>query len=1126
MVGDTVGSADPLIGRLIARKFRIKQLIAAGGMGRVYLAEQVNLGKQVAIKVLRANIAANAELAGRFHREAKSASLLSHPNILQMLDFGDDEGLLFIAMELLVGRDLLKVIAEDRPLPPRRIGHIGAQILAALEEAHANGVVHRDLKPDNIMLLDARGEPDFVKVCDFGLAKLSAERGKKGAITIDGSVCGTPEYMSPEQARGGKVDGRSDLYAVAVMLYQMVTGDVPFRASSALSVLTRQVHDAPEPPSVRVPLGVSPQLEAVILRGLEKKRDRRWATAALMRKALLEAVGAPSIELQLPTVTQRASGADSEGTALPTTPWRKVRLPRRGRWIVLAAAALATLFVGAALRALWLRRATSPASVAPAATTTTTTSRPRRAVAVLGFANLSARPQTAWLSTALAEMLGTELGQSPRLRTVDGQQVARMKAELDLKDADGLGKEALARVRRDLDADLVLLGSYTALDGPATRPLRIDLRVQDTASGETVAAVAEVGSDAELFDLVARIGQGLRSKLSPDSVEVVAHLSRAALPANLEAARPYAEGLAQLRVHDAVAALPLLERAVAADPGHALSRLALAQAWATLGNDGRAEEQAEQALELSSPLGREQRLSIAAYHHMVMHDWPKAIDAYQTLSDFFPDNLDYGLGLAEAQWRGPSPRRALDTLDRLRKLPPPVGDDPRIELARTEALLALGDHQAVVATAEGCKQRARARGADLIAAAAAEREATAWMRLGQCDKTVAAVDEAKAVFARTNDRQAIARAARPVGLCLMGTGDDEGALRVSQKMQASSEEIGDRWGVAMALSQSGNALAELGRRSEALARWEKAAGLFRERNDRRQLHIVLGNIALAHYHQGDLLGSRRRNDETLAAVRRLEDKSFLAHMTLQAAELDEALGDLELAQSTVEEGRALAQQLGERPKIAVALTISARLLADGGRLDEARRQLDDAQALLAAIGDAADLRLLAIDQAALALAAGRGAAATEIARNALAQLDEEHAHGAVDAVLGLHEVLARALVATKQTRAARQELDRALAILPPEPQAAVRLQLAITQADVEAAEGQKSAAVQHLTAAIAEAKKAHDAPLELRARLHELVLLARPRLLDVVRARARALADEAKRRGFVVVAEQAGAIAR
>jgi serine/threonine protein kinase/tetratricopeptide (TPR) repeat protein len=1112
---ELVGSADRMLGRLVAQKFRVQLLLAAGGMGRIYLAEQVNLNKEVALKVLRTNVAADAELARRFHREAQSASLLSHPNILQVLDFGDDNGLLFLAMELLRGRDLFHVISEDRPLPPRRIAHIGAQILAALEEAHAHGVVHRDLKPENIIIIDARGERDFVKVCDFGLAKLSAERGPS-TITKSGSICGTPEYMSPEQARGESVDGRSDLYAMACILYQMVAGDPPFRADSLIGVLTRQVQDQPEPPSQRAP-GVSPALEAVILRGLEKSRDKRFATAAEMREALLEAVGGLSLEMQLPlsTPTQAVARGDSEANALPTTPYQpRPRRRWRTRIATLATLMLMAFGVGGGVR-LILRAREKP-SLAPVLP------RQRRAVAVLGFQDLSPRAQTAWLSTALAEMLATELGQSQRLRAVAGQEVARMKRELALADADGLNRDELARVRRDLDAELVLLGSYTALESTSAKPLRLDLRVQDTASGDTVAAVAEVGDENELFDLVARIGKKLRAQLVPDALDIDARASRAALPASLEAARLYADGLLRLRVNDAVAARPLLEQAVQADARHAPTRIALAQAWAALGYDSRAEDQARQALALVGPLDREQRLSVTAYQHLITHEWQKAIADYQTLFDFFPDNLDYGLRLAEAQWRGPSPRRALDTLDSLRQLAPPEGNDPRIDLARTQALSALGEHQLVVTTAETAKRRARARGADLVAAAAAQLEAMAWMRLGQCDRTIAAVDEAKAVFMRTGDHQAVARAAAPVSLCLQERGDNEGALRISQEMLATCEEIGDRWGMALALHNSGNALAELGRRSEALGRWERAAALFREINDRRRLNIALGNIALVHFHLGDLGGAQKRTQEVIAQVARAEDKSFLAELTWQEGAIEAALGELGPAQVSMEAAAQLSRQIGEPPHLVDALMLGAQLSATAGRLDDAARQLDDAAALLHGVEPDTQLRDIAVAQAELALARGQTATAETFTRDVVAKY--EHEHGAIDRRLEAMETLARALVVEHRTREARALIDRAVTLMPAEAQLQTRLRVELARAAVEEAEGHAAAARKRGERVLADARRAHYAQLELRARLLDVGLAPQPATAATA-ARARALADEATRRGYLLIARQAAALA-
>ncbi len=328
--------ADPLPGRIIAGNFRVDGLIGSGAMGNVYKAEQLSLAKQVAIKVLHPHLMGDDKLVGRFKREAKSASLLNHPNSIQIIDSGQDrDGMLYIAMELLTGRDLAQVIRDDFPLPLPRVVRILSQVLSALEEAHAQGVIHRDLKPSNIMLVQRRDEKDFVKVCDFGIAKatLGDSDDRAAMLTIQGLVCGTPEYMAPEQARAEPLDGRADLYAAAVILYQMVTGDIPFRADSPLAIVSRHLVEAPMPPSKRRPdLRLPKIIDDVVLRGLEKEREMRYPTAVAFREVLEGVLGAtsgpatpvaPSVRAAQPTVRD-ISGHDLTAQAgtgmLPAQP--------------------------------------------------------------------------------------------------------------------------------------------------------------------------------------------------------------------------------------------------------------------------------------------------------------------------------------------------------------------------------------------------------------------------------------------------------------------------------------------------------------------------------------------------------------------------------------------------------------------------------------------------------------------------------------------------------------------------------------------------------------------------------------------------------------------------------------
>lgn len=221
-----VAAPDDYIGKTIGTKYRVEQLIGEGGMGRVYKATQLALDKPVVLKVLRQALLSDERTVARFQREAKAASRLNHPNSISVLDYGRaEDGALYIAMEYVQGKDLHHILSREWPLPEARVIRIMAQVLSALADAHSASVIHRDLKPENIMVEQRRGETDFVKVLDFGIAKIVDSTGDEGpALTRAGFVCGTPEYMSPEQARGAQLDHRSDLYAVGVILYQLTSG--------------------------------------------------------------------------------------------------------------------------------------------------------------------------------------------------------------------------------------------------------------------------------------------------------------------------------------------------------------------------------------------------------------------------------------------------------------------------------------------------------------------------------------------------------------------------------------------------------------------------------------------------------------------------------------------------------------------------------------------------------------------------------------------------------------------------------------------------------------------------------------------------------------------------------------
>jgi serine/threonine protein kinase/tetratricopeptide (TPR) repeat protein len=297
LTGVVAHDGDPYLGVVIEDRYRIEELLGIGAMGRVYRAEQTTLRKPFAIKILSPQLTNDPDSQVRFANEAHNCASLNHPNVVSVVDYGRSrDGITYLVMEYIEGRSLEQIIFDEFPLTRERVGDLTLQILSALAEAHGLGILHRDLKPENILVQSLRTRGELLKVLDFGIAKLMDDapnaRARPG-LTSQGVVCGTPEYMSPEQACGLNLDQRSDLYAVGIILYQMLTGRPPFESEVAVEILHRHIHEPPKPPSEV--LGQAPDpLERVCLRALAKERDARFSDATEFREAVVEALRASS----------------------------------------------------------------------------------------------------------------------------------------------------------------------------------------------------------------------------------------------------------------------------------------------------------------------------------------------------------------------------------------------------------------------------------------------------------------------------------------------------------------------------------------------------------------------------------------------------------------------------------------------------------------------------------------------------------------------------------------------------------------------------------------------------------------------------------------------------------------
>jgi serine/threonine-protein kinase len=398
---------DPLIGKVLSERYRIIRKIGEGGMGAVYQAEHALIEKKIALKILFQDLTRRPDLIARFLQEAKSASRIGHENVIDISDFGQSlEGLVFIAMEYLDGQDLGKTLKQTGAMDWQRTRPILMQIAKGLRAAHGNGIIHRDMKPENVYLTQREGRPDFVKVLDFGIAKIiNADEGGGPALTQTGMIFGTPEYMSPEQAQGSPPDHRVDVYAVGCIMYHMLTGQVPFTADNFMGILTKHLLEAPVPPRKRRPdLDIMPEVEAICLRAMEKDRDKRFADMDALYRALGAAGGIPfepsavfvptripKASLKYPTLaaanleareSRTAIAVSGAGTFEDERPVRLDETPAGSRKPMVIAMAVGGLVLGAVGLVLALRpsdKVTPPAEAAAVAKPTAAVAAPAAA---------------------------------------------------------------------------------------------------------------------------------------------------------------------------------------------------------------------------------------------------------------------------------------------------------------------------------------------------------------------------------------------------------------------------------------------------------------------------------------------------------------------------------------------------------------------------------------------------------------------------------------------------------------------------------------------------------------------------------------------------------------------------
>ena len=1109
----TASSADALaVQDLIGKKvshYRVLRVLGGGGMGIVYQAEDLKLGRRVAIKFLPSERSADLKAFERFEREARAASALDHPNICSIYHLGEYEGQPFIVMQLLEGQTLREWIesAASRPAPERleETLDLAIEIADGLECAHQKGIIHRDIKPANIFITN-RGH---AKILDFGVAKFvgtadladggpsaegPADRGDAALsnphLTESETSVGTPSYLSPEQILREKLDARTDLFSFGLVLYEMATGQQAF-SGDTVSVIRDAVLNLPPVPARQVSSAIPEGLERIIGKSLEKDKDLRYQSAQQMR-------------------------ADLVGLSV-VAPRIKTRPRRTLTWVAASLVFFILGLVAFDARGIW-RRFFERVPAAESGTAFKT----RTSVAVLGFRNLSGKQDQAWISTALSEMLSSDLSAGQQLRIIPGEDVARMQLDLNLPAADNYSGDTLRLIRSHLGSDVVVLGSYLAMGKDAGGKVRIDLQLQDAREGETIGVIRTDGTEAELAELVSRGGAGLRQRLGVGDVPADnARQVSASVPANPEASRLYAEGLTKLHDYDALAARDLLEHAISLDAKHALSHSALAEAWSALGYDAKAESEAKVALDLSGDLPREQRLSIEGSSHEYARDLPGAIEIYKTLRNFFPDDLDYALRLASVQTKADLGKEALQTISRARQLRKPDSDDARIDFVEANAAESLGDFSSAQRSTAIAARKAQERGMRLLLAQAKELEAWTWERLGNLNQATVEMREARDLAEAVQNQRLMGLTLKQLGVIDEDKGEFEQARISHKNALAIFQKIGHQRQVARTLESLGNIDYEQERLAEASHYYEDALRIDREISaPPGAIGSDFGNIANVLDSSGDLVGATEMQEQSLKGFRDAGDKRGESDVLINLGNVLVERGEVSLAKQNYDQALSIAREIGYKHGESAILHALVDVHLAQDRLPDARADAQQAIAIRQESQEQATVARSQIQLARIALEEGKAAESEQLARKAVPVFEQGKMAGDASVCAA---VLARALLAESRIDEAKAAADKALAFARQTVDRSSNFAASLAAAEVNIRRGKIEEAIRGLESVRAEATRQGYRDFEFQARLKLGEIMLRSSDAANGRAQLRQLQSDALNKGFVRIAHQAQA---
>jgi serine/threonine protein kinase/tetratricopeptide (TPR) repeat protein len=795
---------------VLGARYAILEVIGQGGMGAVYKAEDRELNRFVALKVIRPELASDPSMLQRFKQEILLASKISNRNVIRIYDLGEADGIKFITMEFIEGKDLRALIREKKKFTPEEAVDVVQQMCIALDATHSIGVIHRDLKPQNVMQ-DGSGR---ILVMDFGLARTL----QLGGLTQTGALVGTMEYMSPEQALGKDLDQRSDIFAIGLIFYELLTGKTPFGAESAIASLIKRTQERAIPVS-DVDGQIPGALSGIVSKCLERDLTQRYQNVS-------------AILADLNTwKDKRAAGTINFDANVK--PWGRT-LP----WPIIAGIVTVVLL---AVTGFMLRdRLFSPHSktaVVPAG--------PQVSLAILPFRNASGDPSVDWLGSSLADMLSTDVGQSAQLRTVSPTSVHQIFTDLRISSGTVLDPAMIRRVADFSNADRVVWGQYAKFGDQ----IRIDATLQDIKNGNAVPLKIDVPSEKEIPGAIDRLAESIRQKLAlPENVlKELKASSFQPSSHSVAALREYNQGINSQREGKNLEAQKQFEAATKDDPAFALAFSKLAQAYSSLGYDSEAERSAKKAVGLSQDLPQAEKYLITAIELQVIKNYPDAIKAYESLAKVSPDNSDVQSALASLYQDSGDLTKAREYYQKL------LSSNPK----NVAATLDLGRIEIKSGNPQGSFDPLNRAYSLAVQVDNQEQKATslhlmavAYRNLSKPQEVLRNEREAITIWRHIGQKRGLAFSLNAMAAAQASLGETKDAVPSFQEALQIRREIGDKRGLGDTLIDMGNFADDRGDHDQALKMYQEALELERDIGNESLQAICLNNIGSVYSEKG------------------------------------------------------------------------------------------------------------------------------------------------------------------------------------------------------------------------------------------------------------------------------------